>query len=191
MASDVSICNAALQLLGDDPIASLTENTRRARLCANLYEHAKEDILRSHPWNCLVTRTTLSPLAAEPNHHWNYQFAVPGDCLRILSVGERDDQPDSYEVEGRRIVTDVNPLNLRYLANKAEGYWDANLVNVMVRRMQLDLAYPITKSSSLRDALSDEFHRPKLGVLARAKSVDGQENPPEDWGDSPLIAVRG
>jgi hypothetical protein len=80
---------------------------------------------------------------------------------------------------------------LHYLASKDVSEWDANLANVMVRRMQLELAYPITKSASLRDVLRQEYYAKGVGVLAAAKSVDGQENPPEDFGDSPLIAVRG
>jgi hypothetical protein len=55
----------------------------------------------------------------------------------------------------------------------------------------MDLAYPITKSTSLRDSLKQEFYAKGVGIFARAKTVDGQENPPEDWNDSPFLNVRG
>jgi hypothetical protein len=187
MASDVSICNAALVLLGDKVIASLDETTPRAILCNSLYEQAKADILRMHPWNCLVTRAELAPTTDEAPGGWGYVFNLPGDWLRTLSVGEDDDQPDEYVMEGRKVYADVDTLYLRYLADKAEALWDAHLVDVLTKRMTADLAYPITKSASVV-----ELREQKLAqALKQAKAVDGQENPPESWGDSTFIAVRG
>lgn len=189
MASDVSICTAALMLLGDKPIASLTEATDRATLCANIYPQAVDDILRSHPWNCAIKREILAPLSAAPSHDFQYQFQLPGDWLRMLEVGYQDD-PLPYQIEGRRILANTNVLPVRYVKQTDEGEWDALLVYVMTKRMELDLSYPITKSTSLRDTLRQEFYAPAVGVLAKAKTVDGQENPPEDWLDSPFISAR-
>ena len=190
MATDVSICSAALLLLGDSPIASLTENTARAQLCANLYGIAKRATLRAHPWNCCTKRVVLSPLSEQPAFTWRYQFALPNGWLRTLQVGYDGDQFD-YLLEGGRILANTNVLPLVYIVDSPESAWDDLLVDVMVKRMEMDLAYPVTKSTSLRDTLTAEFTRRGTGVLARAKSVDGQENPPEDWNDSPFIAVRG
>lgn len=187
MATDVSICSMALSLLGDQPIASLgAPNDRRATLCANIYPLAKEDILRSHPWNCLVKRVVLSPMTGAPAFEWGYQFALPGDCLRVLGVGY-DGQPEDYQLEQGRILARSNVLRLRYLQKLGEGQWDAGLVDIMTKRMVRDLAYPITKSTSLAQLKAQEFEI----ALKRAKAVDGQENPPEDWDDCALIAVRG
>lgn len=187
MATDVSICSAALSLLGDVPIAALNEpNNRRATLCANIYPQAKLDVLRAHPWNCLTKRVVLSPLSAAPEFEWGYQFQLPGDCLRVLTVGY-DNAPEDYRLEQNRINARSNVLRLLYQQNLAEGYWDANLVDAMTKRMVRDLAYPITKSASVAEVKAREY---EIG-LRRAKAVDGQENPPEAWEDSPLIAVRG
>jgi hypothetical protein len=190
MATDVSICSAALLLLGDKPIASLGEAGQKAQLCANLYPIAKRATLRCHPWNCLIKRVVLTPLASAPAFDWRYQFALPGDVLRILQVGHTGSTLP-YETEGGRILCNTDQLPLRYVADVTEGNWDDLLVDVMVKRMECDLAYPITKSTSLRDSLLTEFMRPAVGVLAKAKNVDAQENPPEDWGDSPFLSVRG
>lgn len=167
----------------------MTEDSEAAGLCANLYPLARLDTLRLHPWNCAIKRVTLAPLAEAPAFGWSYAFQLPGDWLRTIQVG-LDGDPGEYEIEGRTILYDSNVLYLRYVADVNEGQWDSLLVHVMTKRMQIDLAYPVTKSASLRDSLVVEFNRPGLGVLARAKAVDGQENPPQDWGDSSLINVR-
>lgn len=191
MASDVSICSAALLLLGDEPITSLTEDTRRAEICNGVYSLAKDSILRLHPWNCLTVRVALSPLSAAPVSGWAYQFSKPSNLLRVLKVADSEDNQLDYRFEANRILANTDTIYLHYVERKTESNWDSNLVDVMIKRMELDLAYPITKSTSLRDALRQEFYAQGVGVLAQAKSVDGQENPPEDYGDSPFITVRG
>ncbi len=94
-------------------------------------------------------------------------------------------------MEGTRIMANTNQLPLKYVADVTEGEWDTLLTHVMIKRMEMDLAYPITKSTSLRDSLKQEFYAKGVGVLAQAKTVDGQENPPEEWNDSPFLTVRG
>lgn len=190
MATDVEICSNALVLLGDDPIASLADGTPRAKACANIYALARADILRRHPWNCAIRRVILAPESATPPFDWKYQFARPDGWLRTVQIGYRDQQLD-YAVEGVRIMANTNVLPMVYIANVTEGEWDALLTSVMIKRMEVDLAYPITKSTSLRDSLKQEFYQPGLGVLSQAKTIDGQENPPQDWNDSPFLNVRG
>lgn len=186
MATDVSICSTALTLLGDTPIASLsTPNDMRATLCANIYPHAKLDVLRAHPWNCLTKRVVLSPLSEVPEFEWGFQFTLPGDCLRVLAVGY-DGEPEDYRLEQNTIKARSNVLRLLYQQNLGEGRWDANLVDLMIKRMARDLAYPITKSSSLAELKAREYEM----AFKRARAVDGQENPPEDWSSSALIDAR-
>lgn len=189
MATDVEICSNALMLLGDAPIASLSETTPRAIICANVYPIAKRDVLRSHPWNCAIKRVVLAPLAAAPvGGEWAAQFTLPGDCLRVLDCGVYGEE--DYQLEGNKLLADTTTLVLRYIADIGENVFDSNLVGVMVKRMAMDLAYPITKSSSLMESLRQEYHARGVGTLARAKAVDGQEYPSQNYGDSPVIAVR-
>lgn len=183
--TDISICAAALLELGDQPIASFTEATQRATLCANLYPAERLDMLRAHPWNCAKKRTVLSPLSEAPAFEWGYQFALPGDLLRILQVGY-DGQPEDYIVENGRILARSNVLRLVYVADINEGGWDAALVRAMTKRMAAVLAYPITKSASLAQEKVSEAEL----AFKRAKAVDGQEEPPESWDDSSLLAAR-
>lgn len=192
MATKEQICSNALMLLGDKAIATFDEDTVRAKLCANLYPTAKEAILREHPWNCAQRRIVLAPLAQAPAFDWRFQFSLPGDFLRPVQVGYRWSAGEDYLLEGNRILANTNVLPLVYVADATESAFDSLLTDVMIKRMQVDLCYPITKSTSLRESLKEDFYREKPpGTLKKAKAVDGQENPPEDWGDSPFISVRG
>jgi hypothetical protein len=185
MASDVEICSVALMSLGDDPINSLADETRAATLCANLYPPARLEVMRAHPWNCCVTRVILAPLSAAPAYGYGKQFTKPSDWLRTLDVGENGNQ--DFRFEKGRFLADTDALYLRYIADVSEGNWDALLVHVMTKRMRYALAYPITKSTSLEAEAKADYE----AALKQAKSVDGQENPPEEIGDSPFIDCRG
>lgn len=185
MATDVEICSKALILVGDKPIASLTEQSTRAAVCNNLYPLAKRDVLRVHLWNCAIKRVQLPALAGKPAFGWSNWFAKPGDWLRLIDVGNCGNE--DYAFEGNRILANQTTLQIRYVAEVTEGNWDASLTDTMIKRMAADLAYPITKSTSLAQVKQQEYQV----MLRLAKAIDGQENPPEQFGDSPFISVRG
>ena len=53
MASQVDICNGALNQLGASTIISLTEDSKNARILNQRYEKVRHRVFREHPWNCL------------------------------------------------------------------------------------------------------------------------------------------
>lgn len=186
MPSAVSICSNALLALGDDPISSFDVDNDRTRLVANLYTSKRDRVLRAHPWNCATKRVILSPDTTSPAFGWKYQFQLPEDWLRTLSVGN-DNAQDDYAVEGRKVVMDSNVCRLRYIfRNEVEATWDVLLVDAMTQVMVAALTYPITKSTS-KQATEEEIVKQ---VLKSARAVDGQEVTPETLGDFPLLANR-
>lgn len=89
MATGVSICSNALLMLGAQTINDFADqlNLDRAKLCANLYPTVRDDMLRSHPWNCAIKRAVLAPDAVAPAFGYTYSFELPADFLRVLEVG--------------------------------------------------------------------------------------------------------
>lgn len=184
--SEVQVCSNALLMLGAQTINSFDDESERATLCSNLWENARDAVLRSHPWNCAVKRVQLAPLADAPAFEWPYQFQLPGDCLRILSVGEEGETP-AYTVEGRAILCDESLLKLRYLyRNEDVPSWDSMLVSAMEAYMAMTLAYPITKSQSTQETMAKLYEF----KLRQARTVDGQEQPTETVGDTPFLNAR-
>jgi hypothetical protein len=185
-ATDVSICSNALLMLGDKPINDLTENTDRARLAANLYESVRDAILRGHPWNCCITRVSLAPDSTTPAFDWACQYTLPSDFLKALSVGEAGLESE-FRIEGRKLLCDDNPALLRYIAkNTNPATWDTCLVDVVTTAMAARMAYPITQSATLAQTLEQTAEL----TLKRAKSVDGQDDTGEAFGDERLFAAR-
>ncbi len=185
MATEVEICSAALILLGEAPIASLAENSKRATQAANLWPTARRDLLRLHMWNCALKRVVLSPLSDAPAFGYSHWFTKPGDWLRLVQCGERGEI--DYVFEGNRILCNTTLLKVVYVADVDATQWDALLTDLAIKRMARDLAYPITRSATLKQEAAQEYELAKRSSM----TIDGQENPPEQWGDSPFIDVRG
>ena len=193
MSTAVSICSNALLSLGANPINSFDDagsgtdtGIDRARLCANLYDTTRDDLLRSHPWNCAIKRVILAPETATPAFDWAYSFLLPEDWLRTRQVGYYG-QELPYKSEGRRLLANVNALPLVYVyRNDIEATWDSQLINLMELRMAWKLAYAITGSTSERDSREQEYER----AAKRARNIDGQDDPPETAGDFPLLNGR-
>lgn len=186
MATGVSICSNALLMLGSQTINDFNEPVARASIAANLYPTVRDDLLRTHPWNCTIKRVLLAPDATPPAFGYDNQFELPADFLRVLEVGQAGLQID-YLVEGRHILANATSVELRYVyLNPVENTWDANLVALMTLAMAAAMAYAITQSAAVRDSLKQELEMAKR--VARA--VDGQEDPPQTLGDERLYASR-
>lgn len=185
--SDVTICSNALLMLGDKTVASFSEEAARVTLASNLYPLALLSVLRGHPWNCCAKRIVLAPDASAPAFGpYAYQSQVPGDFVRVITIGE-DGCEDDYRLEGRKLLHDLTECKLRYVSKVTDpNQWDALLVDVMVHAMAARMAYAITGSTSLATEMQNAYRM----ILREAKAIDGQENPPETLGDMRFMRAR-
>jgi hypothetical protein len=185
-ATPVSICSNALLMLGDNPIADFDEGTDKARLASNLWGFARDAVLRRHPWNCAIKRVTLAPDEAVPAFDYGHQFTLPSDWLRTLSVGQEGDRP-RYKMEGGKLLMDETVCRLRYVwRNDNPATWDALLVETMTHVMRNLFAYPTTQSGSLEQLVNSTVQ----AAIREARAVDGSEDEPEAFDDSPLLRAR-
>jgi len=186
MVDKVGICNAALALLGDDKIDALTDTTDRAKLCARLYDSVRDSVLRAHLWKCCKKRAVLSPTVTAPAFEWSYQFLMPSDCIRVISIAQ-EGYTEPYKVEGRMILANTNVANCRYIFNNDDPTsYSGGLVDVMVYSMAKALAYPITHSASMRGEMQSEYTR----ALVQARAADGQEDYTELFNQGPVKVSR-
>lgn len=182
IATDISICSAALLELGKDGISSFDEPNDRAKLCKNIYAIEKDSLLREHPWNCSSDRALLAPLLAKPAFGFSAQFALPSDFLRLKSVGDHDIGSPAcmkFKIERKKILASGTILPIEYVFRSNESDWDSKVIELMISRMIWKLSYSLTQSTSLRDSLADEYK--KMAQVAR--SIDSQENPSEELSD--------
>lgn len=118
MASDVGICNLALSRLGDAATVSSIdppEGSTQADLCATFYPMARDSLLEMHAWAFATRRVDLSLLTAETDA-WVYAYAMPTNCLRVLSIQDRDAADDYGVSAGLSSLYVPQPFSVETLA---------------------------------------------------------------------------
>jgi hypothetical protein len=189
MASDVDLVNMALSILGDDPIVALTDNTARARVANVVYGPTRDAVLRAHPWNCATTRVALTINLTPPAFEWANSFALPANCLRVLSLNAVDQwgQPGyPFKIEGRNLLTNETVADIRYIFRPTDpsGY-DTLLYDAIAYRLAGALAYPVTGSTAVVNGLLQIYE----AKLKEARSINGQEGSPARF-DIPILNLQ-
>lgn len=168
MASVVDICNKALSLLGQKTITSLDDDSPEGLACRIHWPLLRDEVLRSHTWNCVKSRAALNQLSTAPAFGYSYQYQLPSDCLYPVKL-----EDDSFfEIEGRKILTDASGANLHYIVSESDStIYDAQLSAALSYLLAGELAPQMTSSNSESQRL--------LGIgkdkLSDAKATDSFE----------------
>jgi hypothetical protein len=189
MASDVDICNSALNMIGASNIISLTEDSKAGRVCNQRYEFVRDSVFRAHPWNCLIRRAALSALSDAPSYEYTKQYQLPTDpfCLRVLDVEGEVSSGVTYVIEGRKLLTDEGTINLRYLARVTDANeYDALLTETISARMAHEIAYTMTNSNGFTESLWNLY----LMKLSEARFADATEGTPEELVSDNFTTIR-
>lgn len=192
--SPTDICNMALDLIGQPPIASISPpSTANESLCARWYDRVRRMLLREHTWNFAKDIVNCSrDSSITPVSDFTDAYHKPIDFIRLLSVdGEKEIwQGRDYDIHGKYIVMNkdaADSIILRYIKDVTDiSQWDAHCVMDFVHYMALYLAYPVTKKKAVVEmvlALIKES-------LPLSVSIDGQEVPPRRIQRSKYLAAR-
>jgi hypothetical protein len=185
MASVVDICNGALNQLGASTILSLTEDSKNARLCNARYTQVRDSLFRSHLWNCLIKRVELARDVATPSWGFTYQFTLPADCLRVITILNYD---YDYKVEGRKILANHGTVKIQYVARIEDpNQYDELLRETISAALAADIAYAITSSNPTASNMYTLF-QDKLKEARFVDATEGQSTNPDN-GQSDVIGA--
>ena len=171
----VSICNSALVKVGAERITSLDESTPGAIACNEQFTKIRDEVLRAHPWNCVIARVELASVAdyEDPMGEWTAQFSLPSDCLRVLRTKDDVD----YKIEGRYLLSNDSECSIQYIKRETDySKYDPMLLECLSLRLAVELAYLITQSKSVAELLMIQYK----ALLSEARSADGQEGTADD-----------
>lgn len=175
MASEVSIINRALNLLGSRPITARTDATEAARVANASFDDIRDELLRAHPWNFATKRVSLAASATAPTWEFDNAFVVPSDYLRIVDLYNASDVPWRLEntTDGRVIATDISaPLKIAYTARITDpDLWDEGFRRALIAKCAAEWAERITGSSDRASQLLSLADR----EVSQARNSDGQE----------------
>lgn len=187
MASQVAICNLALTSLGADRITALSDNNENARRLTAIYDYCLEDVLRAHPWNFAITRELLAKLTSTPTYGYDYEYQLPSACLRVIEVTDGTNIITDYKIEGRKILTDYDPIYIKYIADVGDpNQYTSQFVFLLASRLAAELAYPITNNKSTAELAFNNY----LTRLQITKETNAQESDSVNTLDQDLWSIE-
>ena len=167
--SALKICNDALTLLGNNPIAALDENTKAARLCNQFYTSAVAATLRAYNWNCATARAELTADTEPPEFGFAIRYALPGDCLRVVAVSGNTHE---WKIENGYILTNSAVVQIIYIKRISASEMDVMLSEAVAVKLASLIAFPLTNSATVAKAMFDLYKE----KLADAHTMDAFEN---------------
>lgn len=182
-----SIVNMALDLLEEEPILTLDDDRTAARWMNRNYDPVCEALIRQHPWNWAIKRAALAASATEPEWGWDYAFALPSDCVRMLPLEHPDGYALDHVIEDGHLLTDsAGPLYVRYIYRASESRFDPMFVQALAAALAWRAASLVTGKQSYAERLS---------VIARdtmqqAQMADALEGTPEKPSSNYLVNGR-
>lgn len=160
MASQVDICNMAVSKVGSDAfITSIDDGTKSARYLKNVYEIARDALLRSHLWKFARKRAILAPLVSQPEFDGGYYFQLPVDCLRVIGTDlDSQGQYLRWHVEGDKIISDTDTLKIVYIARITnEELFDPLFVDAFSAKLAYEISMPLTQSINIKQLMGQEM----------------------------------
>jgi len=185
MASEVSICNRALALLGANTITSLSDGSTEANVCNAVYADARDAVLRAYPWSCAIQRATLAQLSAAPIWGFDKAYSLPNDpyCIAVLDLKESS----QYRIEGRTLVCNTDTATIKFVARITDaGQFDPALVFALSTRIGAEVTYALTQNRSL----SNDMWQLAEKSITEASIYDGTEVGTEDISATVFEGVR-
>lgn len=194
VASETDIANRALSKLGDARITDISQtNTKAARAMNHRFQFIRDQVLAAYPWRFAMKRTTLAALSSAPEWGYAYQYALPADCLRLVTLGDisvnvetlgvmyrvgsdytGSDAP--FEIVGENIQTDIAaPLKVEYVQQIADtGKFPDVFVEALASRLAYDACEELTQSNSKKNAAKED----EVMAIREARRVDALQRPP-------------
>lgn len=198
--SDVEICNFALDHLKQKQITAITGSNlpTAAVICARHYDQVRRVVLESHPWNFATKRKQLTPLAGTPLFGYSYQYQLPPDFIRLLTLGDdaikQITPPDLYQIEDGKLLTgseftvdSSGTQNLRYIYNVENvNQFSPLFIDIFAVELALRMAYAFTGLGNRVSQLKTLFDE----LSTRAYAIDGQQRPPTRIQNSRFVRAR-
>jgi hypothetical protein len=180
MTSKVDIANIALAaMLGTSSIQSFSEESKEARTVSLRFDSARDTVLASHPWNFAKARAKIAADTETPAFDWARQFSLPADFLRVVYVEGWRDLGLRYEIEGRKLLSDIEaPLHLVYVQRVTDyNKWDALAIEAFAAFLASEIAMPLMQDRQLRNDMV-QLYKDKVSM---ARGKDAMDEPTDEF----------
>lgn len=118
---------------------------------------------------------------------WDYAYALPSDCLRVLDLPDNEDAEFQVETGGILVCDLAPPVDLRYIRKETDyTVYEPLLVNALASRLAAELCQDVTGNIGKKQAALAEY----MGFIEEAKLTDLREQTPTEISDDTWITER-
>lgn len=162
--TSISIASNALLLLGHNQITSFEDAGAGGTVASAFYETSYVALLTLHPWTFAKKKKTLSKLTAKPLNNFQYQYQIPTDCLRVITVFPTTD----YEIFEDKLYTDASSVDLDYIYRVPESFLPPLYRETLEFYLAAKWAIPVTENATNASVYESKFEV----LLKKAKFND-------------------
>ncbi len=191
MASKLLAFNAALTLVGERKLASLTENREPRRLLDDAFDGGSiRTCLEAGYWN-MATRSMKIEFdpGVTPEFGFQRAFAKPSDWVRtsVVSASEYFRPPfKGYQFadEAGFWWADIDALYVKFVSDGADyggdlGSWPESFARYFEAYLASKVAWKLTRSKTTVESINDELERLLRGATSKDAMNEGTAFPPE------------
>ena len=178
MASEVGICNAALRKVGCTRITSLNDGTKNANFMNDRYSEVRDWLLEAHPWNFAATSAQLAQTATTPAVEFDYQYALPADYIRAISVHDSNEGTGiaRFKIRNGYIESTASQLWMVYVSRVTDpNTMSPEFRELLAEALAVEAANGIVKSNTMFELRQKSFEK----QMRRARSADAQADLPD------------
>lgn len=195
MAERLELYNGALDLIGEEPLATLSDESKARRALDRQWDRVVRSLLESAQWKfAMVTVELTHDEDFEPQFGFQFVFSKPADWLRtytVSSVPSLIPPLSRFVEESGLIYADVDPLYLKYVSSSIEAGWDlgrwtALFEDAVIATLAEKACPSITESETKLDRVTGQ------AAVARrlARSHDAFREGPKEWPDGKWVSSR-
>ena len=182
VATDIEICNLALNELGDRGSVENIAVPKKPveRIFARWYHVIRQMALKEQMPNfALARRLVAQDLNKTPDFGYSYAYEYPQDCVRFLGIGEQAEKENNYSIENNAILTDLDyvddGLPIRFIIDETDvTKFSSEFVLVISKMLAYATCYEITQDDQKKLIIEKDLKILKVS----ASALSGMENRP-------------
>lgn len=183
--SELSVCNGALVKLGQEPISSLSQDTKNARLCNAVFAICRNEVLEGHAWYFATKTAELASVVVEDTlSEYTYVYEKPADMLKMI---RGEDWKQEFEIRDAYLMANDEPLYIKYIFECTNtGLWSYSFAQCLSWRIAAEISYAVTKSNTVAQTMMAGYSM----SLKEARYNDAHKRSPEKPVIDSLLDVR-
>ncbi len=157
--SDLEIVNRALILIGAEPIGSLSDHNKTARIMSGLLSQTKRTVLNEFPFTFALRIEPLTR-ASGSIAGYPYVFSKPSNALNVSRVYSSDAYKGTadFRVVGNLIGANISSGSVEYTAYVDDvSSWPQHIQECLATRLASDAATSLTGQPQLAVSLLQKY----------------------------------